>query len=325
MKSEVPRDARTVRTEWSEWDLTNEAWKAPRSVTIEEYRPDGKLLVCETHNPDGLVCRSTNSYDDGGLLTASEVRDNRGASSRLVSLYDDSGRLIRQVSHGPDGSEHVIEEHAYAVDGSHTSIRPVPQIEGVTDYYCPIDGVDYYFNAPGTTTMTTAFDNQGRSSELLLKDSDGGVLRGVTLTHDESGRLVKDEIFLGGLPLVPDIPMFGSGMALMTTEYTYDERGRCVEQVRRMFGLSEERITTQYDDHGNRTETTTEHQSREANVNEGNIEYGAPTIRRAQARFTYKFDDRGNWSERVISQRHGENPDFTPCSIERREIAYYEL
>jgi hypothetical protein len=294
-------------------------------VTVEEYRPDGKLRVFENRNPDGSLYRSTNSYDDAGRLIESQSHQVDGPPGSLIYSYDDSGYLIRQMYRDPDGSERFTEEHAYAVDGSHTSIRYVPQIEGVTDYYCPIEGADYYFNAPGTTTMTTAFDSQGRTSELLLKDAKGGILRRVALTHDESGRLVKDEIFLGDLPLDTDVLMFGAGMALMTTEYTYDERGRCVEQVRRMFGLSEERITTQYDDHGNRTETTTEHQSREANVNEGNIEYGAPTIRRAQARFTYKFDDRGNWSERVISQRHGENPDFTPCSIERREIAYYEL
>lgn len=81
-----------------------------------------------------------------------------------------------------------------------------------------------------------------------------------------------------------------------------------------MFGMSEERETIQYGDHGNRTETTTEHQSREET-----------TINRRQARFTYRFDERGNWIERVTSQRHAENPDFAPCSIERREIAYYEL
>jgi hypothetical protein len=269
---------------------------------MEEYRPDGKLRLSEARNHDGSVYRSTNSYDDAGRLIESQSHQFDGPPGRLVCSYDDSGRLIRQVHHGPDGSEHVIEEHAYAVDGSHTSIRPVPQIEGVTDYYCPINGVDYYFNAPETTTMTTAFDSQGRTSELLLKDAEGGVLRRVVLTHDRSGRLVKDEIFLG------------AGMALMTTEYAYDERGRCVELVRRMLGMSEERKTIQCDDHGNRTETTTEHQSPEAT-----------TITRQQVRFTYKFDARGNWTERVTSQRHGENPDFSPCSIERREIAYYEL
>jgi hypothetical protein len=110
----------------------------------------------------------------------------------------------------------------------------------------------------------------------------------------------------------------------MTSEYKYYEQGRRVEVVRRMLGLSEERETVSYDDRGNRAETTTEEQQRDGNMNEGNIEYGAATVNRRQARMAYRYDARGNWAERVTSQRYGENPDFTPCSIERRKIAYHE-
>jgi hypothetical protein len=320
--SDVPGGARTVRTEWAEWDLTNETWKAPSRVTLEEYRPDGRLRVSEGRNPDGSVYRSTNLYDDAGLLTETQF-ESGAAVGRGTYSYDDGGRLIRQVSYAPDGSERVAEEHTYA-DGLHTRVFHVPQVGGTTDFYCAIDGVDLYFSAPGATTMTTVYDSEGRASEALLKDADGNVLRRLVLTRDESGRLVKDELLLGGQPLVPDIPMFGAGASLMTSEYVYDERGRRVEIVRRMSGLSVDRETIRYDDRGNRTETTTEHQHREANLIEGNMEYGAPTVNRQQARFTYKFDARGNWTERVTSQRYGENPDFTPCSIERREIAYYQ-
>jgi hypothetical protein len=228
------------------------------------------------------------------------------------------------MSYAPDGSVGLTVENAYAADGSFTRVIHLPHMQGDVSFSFGIDDLDYSANAPGATTGTTAFDGQGRASEILLKDADGNVLRRLVLTRDESGRLVKDELFLGAQPLVPDVPLFGAGASLMTSEYTYDERGRRVQVVRRTFGLSEDRETFRYDDRGNRTETTTERQHRDANLVEGNIEYGAPTINRQQARFAYRFDARGNWTERVTSQRYGENPDFTPCSMERREIAYYD-
>ena len=323
--SDAPVGARTVRKEWAaEWDLTNEEWKAPRFVMIEEFRPDGKLLVSEMRNPDGSVCRSVNSYDDAGLLTATEFQ-NGATSSTSVTVHDDRGRLIRRVGNDPDGSERVGEEYVYAADGSYTRVMYLPHMEGNVIYGSFIDDIDYSFSAPGTVaTMTTAFDSQGRASESLVKDAEGSVLRRLVLTRDEAGRLVKDELFLGAHPMFPDVPMFGSGASLVTTEYTYDERGRRVEMVRRMFGLSEQRETTQYDDHGNWTKTTSNSDHREAQVHEGGVELGAATVNRQQSRCTHTFDARGNWTERVTSQRYGENPDFTPCAIDRREIAYYD-
>jgi hypothetical protein len=291
VKREAPEGARTVRTEWAEWDLTNEAWKTPSRETVEEYRPDGKLLVSEF------------SFAGGGS--------------------DEAGRVIRQLCRAPDGTERVAEEYAYAADGTSTRVFHLPIIEGATNIQYGVDGTDFSVSAPGATTMTTAYDSEGRASEVLMKSAEGAILRRVVLTRDESGRLVKDELFLGGEPMHPDILMFGAGASLMTSEYTYDERGLRVEVVRRMFGLCENRETFRYDDRGNMAESTTEERQRSAELRDGNIEAGEATVDRRQARMDYTFDERGNWTERVTSQRQGENPDFTPCSIERREIVYY--
>jgi hypothetical protein len=325
MRPGVPEKARTVRTEWAEWDLTNEMWKAPQRVTVEEFRPDGKLRVSEYRNPDGSVSRSIYSYDDAGLLIESRSENSDGTAGRGTCSYDDRGRPIRSVSYAPDGSVGLTVENAYAADGSYTLVIHYPHMQGDVAFSFGEDDFDYSLNAPGAATGATAFGGHGRESEILLKGADGNLLRRLVRTRDESGRLVKDELFLGVQPLNPEIPLFGAGASLMTREYTYDEQGRRVEVVRRMFGLSEDRETIRYDDRGNRTETTTVHQHREANLIEGNLEYGEAKVdRQQQARFVYRFDARGNWTERVTSQRYGENPDFTPCSIERREIAYYE-
>lgn len=72
--------------------------------------------------------------------------------------------------------------------------------------------------------------------------------------------------------------------------------------MRRLFGFSEEREQYSYDDLANRAEV----------VNNC-----------GQTLFAYKYDGQGNWIERLTSHRQEQNPEFTPGSIERGEIAYY--
>ena len=110
---------------------------------------------------------------------------------------------------------------------------------------------------------------------------------------------------------------------MMTLEYAYDEHGRRREKVERMFLLSEERETYSYDDHGNRCQITGERKKRDFNAGEdGSIEPGLPEIHRFATRFDYQYDQQGNWTERVTLVRQEQNPDFTPISIDRREIIY---
>ena len=323
MKRDVLGDVRSVRTEMATWDLTNESWQVPMRVTVEEYRLDGKRASSETRG-EGWFGRSTNIYDDAGRLIESQIQDGTGKIGRQIYSYDAAGRQIRQVHQGPDGLETFTEENTYAADGSRTRMMYLPKMEGTVSCYTAIDDIDYYLGAEGLRTMITLFDSQGQATELLAKDEDGAILRRMVMTRDERGRLVKDELFLGSLALGPDIPMFGAGASFMTSEYSYDARGLRSEVIRRMSGLSEERQTYSYDQHGNKTESSTELQEREATVNEGNVEYGAPKVTRLRGRMSYRYDERGNWVERVSSQRYGENPDYTPGSIERREIVYFD-
>ena len=130
MKPDVPDGARSVRTEWAEWDLTNEVWKAPMRVTVEEFRPDGKLRVTECRNPDGSVSRSINSYDDAGLLIEPRFENSDGTAGRETYSYDDRGRPIRSVFYAPDGSVYFTLENAYASDGSFTRVIHFPHLIG---------------------------------------------------------------------------------------------------------------------------------------------------------------------------------------------------
>jgi YD repeat-containing protein len=287
VKSELLGRVRSVRTESALWDLATETWQAPQRVTLEEYREDGKISVSE-HRWNGQVSRSTYRYDEAGRLIETAFWNGGALAGRQVHEYDESGRLIRQVYFGMIGAGVVMEECTYASDGSHVRVQRLPA--GVTDVYCPVDGADYYFSARGARDMVTVYDCGDRLSEVRVQNAEGEVVRRFVLTRGELGRVVRDELLRDG------------GAAWMTNEYTYDELGRRIATVRRLFGLSEEREQYRYDDRGTRAEVVTD---------------------RWRTRFTYKYDGQGNWIERLASGCSEQNPDFTPGSIDRREIAYY--
>jgi hypothetical protein len=312
-----------VRTESAQWDLTAEEWQAPRRITTEQYRPDGKIAASQDQWGGAEAGSTISSYDDAGVLIETLYWNGDAPAGRAVYEYD-GGRLMRAVQHNPDGSQHVSQEFAYAPDGSHTRILHFPEMFGTMDVICGLEGVDFSVSAPGVRTMTTSYDHEDRVAEVLLKNGEGEIQRQLTFDRDECGRAVNAQLLLGAQPLVSDLPAFGAGAVLMTVAYAWDEQGRQTEMVQSLFGIDEKRETYRYDDRGNRTETTSEEQRCEGQMgDDGTVERGTPEFHRSQTRFDYKYDAQGNWIERVTLQRFESNPDFTFGSIERREIAYY--
>jgi YD repeat-containing protein len=110
---------------------------------------------------------------------------------------------------------------------------------------------------------------------------------------------------------------------LSLTTYTYDEKGRRVERVRRTGQLSEERTTFRYDDRDNPVEQITVDLSRDMRIDDGavTIEEKAPRVQ--YIRFEYRYDACGNWTERVVWQRTDANTDDRRSNVERRLITYY--
>jgi hypothetical protein len=45
---------------------------------------------------------------------------------------------------------------------------------------------------------------------------------------------------------------------------------------------------------------------------------------RSQARFLYEYDARGNWTSKITEAGHGDNPDFSVTSTERRSLTYFD-
>ncbi len=314
----------SLRTEFAEWDLGLEQWRAAQSFSVVRFRPDGAIGENEHHNPDGSISRSSFIYDPDGRIQETRYSMNDGLAGKSLYLYDERGRLTRVVGIDDDGTGRESEAYSYDQDGKRTKTYFVPKHLASAFMYA-IEGTVQSYGASGASTITTRYDDRGEPDEVLFHDADRHLLRRVVFTRDGAGRLTKEELHLGEESPFPDI-VFGPNSVLSSTSYAYDAKGRILERRTRMGELGDQRTTFGYDDRDNPAEETHEDISREMQMDEaGVLQATKETSSTQNVRFEYRYDAQGNWLERVVWNRLRPNPNFERSNITRREITYYAV
>jgi len=245
-----------------------------------------------------------------------------------------------------DGVQREAEACSYDSAGRKTKVnflaphRPdIPQGHG-------IEGSENFYFAPGAITLTVHYDERQQSIEGLFHDEERHLISRVVFIRDSDGRLLSEGNYMGEQGPFPDLKkrlegiatedqesatavlnkLFSPTQALMSTKYEYDPNGKMISRTRFMSALSEERSVFRYDNHGNPIEETTEDSNREAGIDEnGELRTAAENTRKYQTRFEYTYDAQGNWTERIVWNRHEPNPDLQRSNVERREISYYDI
>ncbi len=211
-------------------------------------------------------------------------------------------------------------------------------------YSMEVEGSAALVGASGAATMTTTYDDHGQPAEVLIHNAAHLLLRRMIYTRDSAGRLVREEVHLGEGPVFPDFEdrmkdlpaedrerleaavrnILSQENGLSTTTYFYDEKGRQVERIMRMGLLSDHRTTFHFDDHDNPIEELSEENSRDMGIDEqGYPQPSSETSHKQHTRYSYKYDAKGNWTERVVWSLEP-NQDPQPSNIERRQISYYQ-
>ena len=335
----------TLQTEFAEWDLTKEEWQAPRHSTVAHFLPDGKIRKSEHHNPDGSISFTSYIYDESGRLTEALSQMDDRPIHQNIYLYDDSGRLVRVISVDENGVQRDSEIHSYDEAGRKTKVVIPPRHEPNSGSYFVIEGAELGYGGGDAATITTLYDNRAQATEALLHDANHRLVGRIVLTRDSSGRLMKEEMQLGSEEIpFPDLEkafenvppeeraraaamfanLFGPDRIMSSTTYAYDEKGHRVEQYTQMAGMSERRTIYRFDEHDNPIEQTTQEVRCDMNVDEaGNPQASNEISTHQQVRYQYQYDTHGNWTERAVSVRLEQNPDFQRSNIERRKISYY--
>jgi hypothetical protein len=163
-------------------------------------------------------------------------------------------------------------------------------------------------------------------------------------SRDREGRLLSEVVHFGAESFAPTFQplqdnVSGKEHASMAaalkvafedrvfcrTAYTYDTKGRLVERAMNMGTLSEERTTFHYQDYDDPIAETSSSRNRRVDIDDdGTVRTTEDDPRVQYNRYDYQYDSGGNWTERVVSYRIGQQPEFQRSNIERRTITYYE-
>ena len=112
-----------------------------------------------------------------------------------------------------------------------------------------------------------------------------------------------------------------SGAPIVTTHKVAE-----VKLIPTWAGLAERKTVT-YNDNGDPILEVSEHEERELAMDDDGRLADTPTRERAwrmEARFHYEYDAHGNWLLKTVESRPSEDRDFTPSSVERRSLTYFE-
>jgi YD repeat-containing protein len=187
---------------------------------------------------------------------------------------------------------------------------------------------------PGVAKLVTVYGEKDQPIEQLFFDAPDRLLRQFTLTYDVNKNLVEVSQQQGHDVLrtnVPESPqectdLFGA-MLQLVVRYRYDQQGRKIETLIQMGPALEEIKTITYNEHGDQSAQISEEHTREFSLNEeGQLAPIAETERvsRSETRFTYEYDDRGNWTSKTTASRSSPEQEFSIFSIEKRTILYFE-
>jgi len=198
--------------------------------------------------------------------------------------------------------------------------------------------------------VLTRYDAHDRPAEIVHRDSAQKALYRIQLAYDDAGRIVREQVLMGDPSDVEGSWFFDRAKAgaqrltaeqreeavaafkalmpdgvFSTREYVYDDRGRVVPLLERMGLVSETRHSYTYDVHDNVVETHCEESHREVAMDgEGNLITSNESSDESWQRYEYRYDERGNFIERVVSGRSVPDLDFHRAVVERRTISYFD-
>jgi len=275
-----------VQVETAQWIAENQTWAPPLRTFSTVYRPDDQAEQMQHPDIAGSATHYEFDYDANGRPTAIWSLSDSGDVEQTAYSYDEGARSVRiaQVTREPETA-------------------PPPPAYGVgftlSTTWVSVNISDDSYDLAGATSILTIYDSQNRPIEVSYFWPAGQQLQArKTLRWDSDGRLAHDQLILAIGDLVPD------SMPHWETTYQYDSEGREIERRRRLGPDFEVRTTFAYDGHGNVVES----------IDSGK----APAFR--HIRYEYRYDDRGNWIERVTRNRS--NSGFDPMLKEVRQIEY---
>jgi hypothetical protein len=281
------------------------------------------------------------TYDASGHLLKTASGNEGEPTMDNVYSYDDQGRLSGIVSSRTPDNPIVFR---YDEHGRKTKVkvfRPADYRPNIATAGSPFEVADMAPNLPGGGTATTVYDEQDRPVEVQVRDAQGEIVNRALRTYDAQGRVADEKQILDNAET-----MFPSEMRAKILEagvsreeireqlaklmggqpgpysiaYSYDTQGRVTETRRRIFN-EEHMIETTYNEHGDKAAEITRNTETRTETEQSAPRPGLPAY--SEVRYSYQYDDYGNWTEEIVSHRSSPSGPFEPSSDRRRTLTYY--
>lgn len=325
----------------AKWDLrgpvrsveTHLAFRDKPDRDILEFRPDGAIARHWHRYQNGLETTETFSYDSTGKLISLQFENSAAQCSLWIYEYDALGRLLRQFSRDASGVERNADTYSHDANGRMTKIHRAPQTTGT--YGHSVDGKAFY-SGPHAAVITTIHNPAGQPAEMLFQDSGGALVSRVDFQYDDAGNLIEEAQSHMVSPFASHLhelkPEHRAALEsvlagpMQRSQHRYDEQGRRIETLRSLFGsLGNERITMEYNQHGDLVAQTSREESREYGFDDQDQPVDRPGPHTySETRFVYEYDSHGNWTSKIAQGRADDHSEFSSSISECRTIVYYD-
>jgi len=335
-------------TEESTYPNTTDAAGKALDVRFEHttvYDPDGRTLSTRSRNSDGSqwVVRYEYSNSVQLLKTASGIEGQ--ALTETTYSYDRQGRLERITT---DSRSETPVFFRYDEHGGRTKV----QTSRASDYRpnmatggSPFEAADRAPNLPDGGTTTTIYDEHDRPTEVQVRDTNGELVTRALRTYDAQGQVSEEKQVYDNLvtmfpPETRQKLLDDSGLSadqlrqelhaqltqLMkgqagpySVSYRYDSEGRLIHTARRIFNHEDE-IDSTYNEHGDAESEITRSTRPEA---ENELTAPGPPSSYSETRYSYQYDQHGNWTEKTHSYRSESDAAFQSSTVIKRSLTYY--
>lgn len=268
--------------------------------TEDVFSVEGGLLARRHRNPGGpewsVVCR----YDSQSRLVE-KINTKAAGVEQFQYWYDPQGRLERVMLNGPGAYQRIFESRQYASDGSQT-VSTYPWLDEAKRR-TGVSADSALHCSDDAASILTFLDAGGRPTRKVLYDEDERVIRRIGFRYDERGWLLEEGEWIGGC--IRDF----------RNSYEYDALGRTTRMVKRWSDIHTEHRTFAYNGRGDVIEESIHQES-------GLLLTGNPGSQSWIERFTFQYDERGNWLERR-TETILQSGETRVSMVDRRQLTYY--
>lgn len=301
------------------------------------FNQDGRLTEEITRNTDASEWRAVNDYSDSSKLLTTKTYNPSGALSREVRyLYDNEGRVVAEQLSTQGGEVIGTGSATYAYDSGGGRIKTQEcDFSGMDNVMVCIDGIS--ISGRGVSRVQTRYAAGDLAVDVKAFNAAGLLVNRVEITRDARGNPLEETQYAGDVvafgpcasgscsteqralrteeqkaELAAELArLFSPGTTISKHIHRYDVEGRLVESTLTIMGMYADRRTFAYDEAGNKSEE---------------VDYREDGTLESKAIFVRKYDERGNWTEELVSTSSGPNAELglsTPVHLTRRTITYW--